>query len=113
MILKYKQKPHITYYDDRVTIESESWFYNGGLHREDGPACIQYREDGTIWREAWHQHGNMHRLDGPALSFGTNYITFNETITWWVRGKQYEFSEWLNYCSWDDATKVEMKLIYG
>lgn len=49
-----------------------SWFINGLLHREDGPAtehCDGYK--------AWYLNGEQHRLDGPA-------VEFNGYKEWWV-----------------------------
>lgn len=37
------------------------WYYQGQLHREDGPACID--EDG----KRWFKHGVLHRDKGPAV----------------------------------------------
>jgi antitoxin component YwqK of YwqJK toxin-antitoxin module len=48
------------------TIARESWYLNGNLHREDGPARISYRHDGTVYSERWYLNDNLHRVDGPA-----------------------------------------------
>jgi len=37
------------------------------LHREDGPASIDYNEDGSIQYEGWYINGVKHREDGPAV----------------------------------------------
>ena len=42
----------ISYYEDR-SIKNESWWVNGRLHREDGPAWTWYREDRSVRYEAW------------------------------------------------------------
>lgn len=39
---------------------------NGRVHKEDGPAWIDYFEDGSISEEAYYIDGKMHREDGPA-----------------------------------------------
>jgi len=44
----------------------EEWFKNGKLHREDGPAIIH--SDGT---QIWSQNGEKHRIDGPACIFSS------------------------------------------
>jgi hypothetical protein len=48
------------------SVEEESWHLSGKLHREDGPAWIQYRPDGSVLLVAWHLDGKFHREDGPA-----------------------------------------------
>jgi hypothetical protein len=41
---------------------TKSWYLNGKLHREDGPAC-EY-PNGT---KRWYLNGALHRFDGPAI----------------------------------------------
>jgi hypothetical protein len=38
----------------------------GSLHREDGPAQINYYRDGSIEWEEFHIAGKIHRKSGPA-----------------------------------------------
>ncbi len=40
----------------------EEWYYNGKLHRENGPAFIAHNGN-----KYWYQHGQLHREDGPAI----------------------------------------------
>jgi hypothetical protein len=47
------------------TIARERWHRNGKLHREDGPAWIEYRSDGTIEREVWCWHGEDTKATSP------------------------------------------------
>lgn len=42
---------------------TESWYENGQLHRDGGPALIH--PDGS---EEWYYDGQLHREDGPAIS---------------------------------------------
>jgi hypothetical protein len=57
---------------------SKSWFLNGKLHREDGPAyeC----PDGA---KEWYQNGKLHRLDGPAIEYA------NGTKQWYQNGSRH------------------------
>ena len=57
-------------YDDG----DKSWWLNGKLHREDGPA-IEYAS-GT---KAWYLNGKLHREDGPAIEYagGNKYWYLN------------------------------------
>lgn len=43
---------YIEYYEDGK-IEYESWRIDGKYHRTDGPTCIWYDEDGKIEKEMW------------------------------------------------------------
>jgi hypothetical protein len=77
---------------------TKSWYLNGLLHREDGPA-IEYangtkfwylndephREDGPAIEYAdgtkyWYLNGDRHRIDGPAIEYadGTKYWYLND-----------------------------------
>ena len=56
--------------------KTKSWFLDGTLHREDGPA-IEYA-NGTKW---WWLNGKRHRKDGPA------YEDANGTKCWYINGK--------------------------
>jgi hypothetical protein len=50
--------------------DSQFWYKNDKLHREDGPAAIY--ADGTQY---WYKDGKLHREDGPAIiySYGSKY----------------------------------------
>jgi hypothetical protein len=55
----------------------KSWYANGELHREDGPA-VDYG-DGA---HAWYLNGKPHRVDGPAIyGFG------DDAESWYSKGK--------------------------
>jgi hypothetical protein len=47
---------------------TKSWYLNGKLHREDGPAVEGY--NGT---KSWHLNGKFHREDGPAVEDSNGY----------------------------------------
>ena len=40
----------------------KSWYLNGKLHREDGPAIERANGD-----KSWYLNGKLHREDGPAV----------------------------------------------
>ena len=54
-----------------------SWYQNGQLHREDGPA-IEFATGG----EEWYQNGKLHRVDGAAINWA------NGTKSWYLNGKK-------------------------
>ena len=66
-----------------------SWYYNGNLHRDNGPAVK------TNYSIDYYKHGKLHRLDGPAKRF----ITGEE---YWIDGRRYSMpmpKSWLDiYC---------------
>jgi len=37
------------------------------MHRDDGPAVIEYEPNGRPCREEWYRKGRVHREDGPAV----------------------------------------------
>jgi hypothetical protein len=53
----------------------KSWFLNGKLHREDGPA-VEWN-DGTKF---WYLNGKLHREDGPAVEYASG------RKTWYLNG---------------------------
>lgn len=55
----------------------KSWWLNGKLHREDGPA-IEWDDGG----KEWYLNGKYHREDGPAVEYA-NGIKY-----WYLNGKQ-------------------------
>jgi hypothetical protein len=89
---------------------NKSWYLNGQLHREDGPA-IEYVDGG----KAWFLNGKRHREDGPAFEYVSGEkcwyledVTYSKsehkaemerrnntcngkTVT--IEGKQYELTE--------------------
>ena len=56
---------------------TKSWWLNGKLHREDGPA-IEYAGGS----KEWYLNGKLHREDGPAVEYasGSKY--------WFLNGKE-------------------------
>ena len=55
------------------------WYFNGKLHREDGPASI--RADGSM---AWYLNDQLHRINGPAIERADG-IKF-----WYLNGEQVD-----------------------
>ena len=69
----------------RVTVDdcgTKWWYFNGQLHREDGPA-VEWA-DGTKY---WHFNGKIHREDGPAIEWasGSKY--------WFLNGEELTEAE--------------------
>ena len=63
---------------------TKTWYKNGKLHREDGPAIICH--DG---QKEWYKAGKRHREDGPAVEF------FSGGKQWWVNDKRYTKEEFI------------------
>ena len=63
---------------------SKTWWKDGEIHREDGPAFEN--EDGS---NIWVRMGKIHREDGPAVerADGIN--------RWFLFGKEYNCVEWM------------------
>jgi len=86
---------------------SKYWYFNGELHREDGPAIElsngtkcwflndeRHRVDGPAieWgngSENWFLNGELHREDGPAVEYA------NGTKHWYLNGKKLTEEEFL------------------
>jgi hypothetical protein len=55
---------------------TKKWYFNGKLHREDGPA-IEYANGD----KEWHLNGKLHREDAPAAE------DVDGNKSWWLNGK--------------------------
>ncbi|WP_392399398.1 toxin-antitoxin system YwqK family antitoxin [Actinotignum urinale] len=83
---KLNTQPTVT---QTVCGKCEKWHDNDGrLHRDKGPARIDYYRDGTVWREEYRQHGKEHRDGAPA------YIEYNPDGTiayeaYWQHGQRH------------------------
>ena len=96
-MLEYTIKVH--------TNGDKSWYLNGKLHREDGPAIElangdkswwindkRHREDGPAieWvngYKSWHINDKLHREDGPAIELA------NGDKSWYINDKQLTEAE--------------------
>ena len=85
----------------------KSWYLNGKLHREDGPAVEwsngdklwylngeQHREDGPAVEYAagdkfWFLNNKLHREDGPAIEFSSG------AKFWYLNGQEYSEEDFL------------------
>ena len=67
---------------------TKSWYQNGKLHREDGPAIE--RANGT---KSWFLNDNLHREDGPAIERA------NGTKSWFLNDEEYTEEEFLKKTS--------------
>lgn len=47
----------------------EYWYVNGVLHRDHGPARVDYNRANDIIRTEWRLWGKLHRLDNPAIEW--------------------------------------------
>ena len=60
-----------------------SWYLNGKLHREDGPA-IEFNDG----RKYWYLNNKLHRIDGPARE----YANGND---WYINDKLIHRSQFI------------------
>lgn len=86
-----------------------SYYKNGNLHRDDGPA-IEYSDGGKFWykegnlhreggpareysngNKEWWIEGNLHREDGPAVEYS------NGQKGWYTKGKEIRFSDFVDH----------------
>lgn len=88
---------------DRVLVK-ETWELDGQLHRTDGPAIIEYCENGQIWRTGWFFDGMDHREDGPALNeYHENGKKLEE---WWCLDGSPHRTDGPAYNKYDRAGKL-------
>lgn len=76
----------ILHRDDGPAVEYPSgdveYWFNGELHRLDGPAVI--KSDHIIW----FKNGLRHRMDGPALELNDVRYGIGFYKEWWVEGEK-------------------------
>ena len=60
-----RSEHEVEHYPNRA-IERETWYLDGKLHREEGPAEIGYYSNHNKMVERWYLNGKRHREDGPA-----------------------------------------------
>jgi antitoxin component YwqK of YwqJK toxin-antitoxin module len=54
-------------YYESGNVYCESYYINGKIHREDGPAYIWYYDNGDVAYKGYYIKGELHREDGPAI----------------------------------------------
>jgi hypothetical protein len=64
---------------------TKSWYLNGELHRDDGPA-VEFA-NGT---KCWYLNGKLHREDGPAVEYA------NGDKRWYLNGEEVTEEEVMN-----------------
>lgn len=66
------------------------WYWNGQIHRDDGPAVIRSADQ----TQEWWQHARKHREGGPAV------VVPDCCEEWWHNGKQHRIGapavQWLD-----------------
>lgn len=105
----------IRYYTDG-TVEEESWFIddilypynkeyhkngvlkkivyhnkNGDIHKEDGPARLDYDDKGNLLLECWYRNSNFYRIGGPAYT--RFYENGNPKYELWLNEKSVQIKE--------------------
>lgn len=75
-------------YNNEGHIKEKLWYFDGKIHRVDGPAKITYDNRGHVTKQTWYQHDEISRADGPAvIIYYNNGRVFHET--WYCRGTIY------------------------
>ena len=97
-ILRKGDKVHCIEYGHGM----KEWYYDGVLHRDDGPA-VKLLSGGELWyrhgvrhrdgdlpavvltngNRSWWKNGVWHRENGPAVEYG------NGDKEWWLNGKKH------------------------
>jgi hypothetical protein len=77
----------------QVAKEKTQWFFNGELHRADGPA-VEYNNGD----KAWFLNGRRHRTDGPAIEYN------NGDKIWYLNGELHRADG--PAVKWSDGHKI-------
>jgi len=81
--------PAVTYRDPETgRVIRQEYYLDGKTHRVDGPAYVEYRDDGSFLCESWYCHGSWHRdpAQGPASTW-INPETGNRYENFFVNGR--------------------------
>lgn len=95
-----------TSYDENSNICYEYYLDEEGLlHREDGPAWIEYDPAGDLYLEMYLINGDCHREDGPAVIY---YYEEGNNYNYFLNGIKYE-EPWQTE-NWIDFAKYYKKI---
>ena len=78
-------KPRVDY--KKLPITKEVYYKNNKIHRDNGPAVIEYYDNGNKEREYYYKDGKQHNDKGPG------FISYNEdgsikNKTYWLNGNK-------------------------
>ena len=73
-------KPEMKVYADGT----KCWYFNGKLHREDGPA-LEYPNGA----KSWFLNGKRHREDGTAIEYADG------TKRWYLNDIKFSFEDYI------------------
>ena len=65
-----------------------SFYVGNPLHRTDGAAYIRYNENYKVIRKEYWYNGKIHRLDGPAVTTDA-FERFKACELYFIEGKPY------------------------
>jgi len=87
-ILHREDGPAVIQYYDNNNKKDICWCNNGKKHKTDGPAAITYYKNRDVEYVNWFVNDEYHRLDGPAQ------IWYNEDKSirfqnYWINGELY------------------------
>jgi antitoxin component YwqK of YwqJK toxin-antitoxin module len=78
-------------------LEFEEYRWNGKLHNESGPAFRQWRENGKLDIEYYYQNGKWHNAAGPACRYW--YANGQlESEAYYLNGKWLKHQAFLSEC---------------
>ena len=95
-------------YYESGNVYCESYYINGKIHREDGPAYIWYYDNGDVAYKGYYINDLRHREDGPA-SIGYDKNGSVKYTEYWLNGKLLTMEEWYSKLT----TKQKVNLLYG
>ena len=65
--------PAVIQYDQNGNVSYKEWYVNGEHHNKNGPARIAYYENGNVKYKSWYINGQCHNENGPA------YIEYDQS----------------------------------
>lgn len=83
------------------------WHKNGKLHRENGPAVIDFDLDMNLYEE-YQRNGRIHNPNGPAQIWYNGNTP--EKISWWWQGSRMSFNQWAKKAKISDEKMAYLKL---
>lgn len=89
---KFKIKS-VSHIGDCTVVEcddgAKSWYKNGVIHREDGPAYCN-TESLLHGFKMWYKHGERHREDGPTIEYCKliSFLNIINRIIYWFKSRK-------------------------
>ena len=89
-----QDRRHRKWFYENGQVKYQTWWFNGQMHRQNGPAFEEFDENGQVKYQEWRLNGQRHRVNGPAFE---EFDVDGQLVCqkWWLNGRQLSEEDWL------------------